>query len=77
MELRKIFEPKTLAVGIGGTSVEVYKDVSIRMAPVSLDNAIDAIESIKGRKLLDGYRGREPVSMEKLAQLIVAFSQAV
>jgi succinyl-CoA synthetase beta subunit len=64
-----------VVVGIGGTSVEVYKDVSIRMAPVSLDNAIDAIESIKGRKLLEGYRGREPVNMEKLAQLIVAFSQ--
>jgi succinyl-CoA synthetase beta subunit len=62
-------------VGIGGTSVEVYKDVSIRMAPVSLNDAMDAIESIRGRKLLEGYRGAEPVNMESLAELIVAFSQ--
>jgi hypothetical protein len=62
-------------VGIGGTSVEVYKDVSIRMAPVSLEDAMDAIESIKGRRLLEGYRGNEPVNMERLAQLIVDFSQ--
>jgi acyl-CoA synthetase (NDP forming) len=62
-------------VGIGGTSVEVYKDVSIRMAPVSFAEAMDAIGSIKGRKLLEGYRGKEPVNKEKLAELIVTFSQ--
>jgi len=64
-----------VVVGIGVTSVEVYKDVSIRMAPASMDDAIDAIESIKGRELLEGHRGREPANTEKLAQLIVAFSQ--
>jgi hypothetical protein len=55
--------------------VEVYKDVSIRMAPVSRNDAMDAIESIKGRKLLEGYRGTDPVNRERLAELIVAFSQ--
>jgi succinyl-CoA synthetase beta subunit len=64
-----------VVVGIGGTSVEVYKDVSIRMAPVSLGDAQDAIQSIKGRKLLEGYRGRAPVNTAKLAELIVAFSK--
>lgn len=64
-----------VVVGIGGTSVEVYKDVSIRMAPVSYSEAMDAIRSIKGRKLLEGYRGKEPVNMEKLAELIVSFSK--
>ena len=49
-----------VVVGIGGTSVEVYKDVSIRMAPASFAEAMDAIGSIKGRKLLEGYRGKEP-----------------
>jgi hypothetical protein len=64
-----------VVVGIGGTSVEVYEDVSIRMAPVSIAESMDAIESIKGRKLLEGYRGKEPANKEKLAELIVAFSQ--
>ena len=64
-----------VVVGIGGTSVEVYKDVSIRMAPVSIAEAMNAIESIKGRKLLEGYRGKEPANKEKLAELIVSFSE--
>ena len=65
-----------VVVGIGGTSVEVYKDVSIRMAPVSIAGAMNAIGSIKGRKLLEGYRGKEPVNKDKLAELIVSFSEA-
>ncbi|MFA4916262.1 MAG: acetate--CoA ligase family protein [Syntrophales bacterium] len=64
-----------VVVGIGGTSVEVYKDISIRMAPLSFPDAMDAIGSIKGRRLLEGYRGREPVNIEKLSELIVSFSQ--
>jgi succinyl-CoA synthetase beta subunit len=64
-----------VVVGIGGTSVEVYKDVSIRMAPTSFAEAMDAIGSIKGRKLLEGYRGKEPTNREKLAELIVSFSK--
>ena len=36
---------------------------------------MDAIESIKGRKLLEGYRGKEPVNKEKLSELVVSFSQ--
>ena len=64
-----------VVVGIGGTSVEVYKDVSIRMAPVSIAEAMNAIGSIKGRKLLEGYRGKEPANIEKLAGLIVGFSE--
>ena len=34
-----------------------------------------SIESIQGRNLLEGYRGKEPLNKEKLAELIVAFSQ--
>jgi len=64
-----------VVVGIGGTSVEVYKDISIRMAPVSVAEAMNAIGSIKGRKLLDGHRGSEPANKEKLAELIGSFSQ--
>jgi len=64
-----------VVVGIGGTSVEVYRDVSIRMAPVSIAEAMNAIGSIKGRKLLEGYRGKEPANIEKLAGLIVGFSE--
>jgi len=65
-----------VVVGIGGTSVEVYKDVAIRMAPVTRKEALAAIGSLRGLKLLDGYRGREPVNREALTDLVVRFSGA-
>ena len=61
--------------GIGGTAVEVYKDVALRMAPVSEDIAAAALHSLKGIKLLQGYRGSEPVDLQKLASAFVKFSR--
>jgi hypothetical protein len=62
-------------VGIGGTAVEIYKDVALRMAPMTKDVAAEALDSLKGVKLLKGYRGKEPVNFEKLADAIVKFSK--
>lgn len=64
-----------IMAGIGGTSVEIYKDVALRMAPVSKNIAMQALLSLKGIKLLQGYRGREPVNLEKLARAAVKFSE--
>ncbi len=61
-------------IGIGGTAVEVYKDVALRMAPVTKEIAVAALHSLKGIKLLQGYRGKEVVNLEKLAQAVVKFS---
>jgi len=70
------FGPVVL-IGIGGTSVEIYKDVSIRMAPLTAAEALHALHSLKGRRLLEGYRGRTPVNMDRLTNLIARFSQMV
>jgi hypothetical protein len=64
-----------IMVGIGGTAVEVYKDVALRMAPVSKEIALEALQSLKGIKLLQGYRGKEVVNLEKLANAVVKFSE--
>jgi len=61
--------------GIGGTAVEIYKDVAIRMAPFSNDTAREALSSLTGSSLLTGYRGGEAVNMEKLVHLMVHFSE--
>jgi len=61
--------------GIGGTSVEVYKDVALRMAPVNEDVAGEALRSLRGIKLLQGYRGSKPVDLVELAQTLVKFSR--
>ena len=61
--------------GIGGTAVEIYKDVAIRMAPFSEETAKNAVLSLQGHELITGYRGAEAVNMEKLVQLMVRFSE--
>ncbi len=62
--------------GIGGTSVEVYEDVAIRAAPMTREQALVALAALKGRALLEGFRGAEPVDREALAALISRFSEA-
>ena len=62
-------------VGIGGTAVEIYQDVAIRMAPLSRSEADGALASLKARALLEGHRGSPPVHREGLIDLLVGFSE--
>jgi hypothetical protein len=64
-----------ILTGIGGTSVEIYRDVVIRIAPISAHSALNAINSLKGIELLTGHRGSKPINMNKLTNLIVRFSR--
>jgi acetyltransferase len=71
-----IFGP-LLMFGIGGIFVEVYKDVEFRLAPVSRDDALHMIESIKGYKILQGFRGRPKVDIQALEKILVCLSDMV
>jgi succinyl-CoA synthetase beta subunit len=62
-------------LGIGGTGVEVYQDTTLRMAPVTENDVRSMVDSLQGGKLLSGYRGAAPVSLEKLSQLVKTFSE--
>ena len=68
---------KVVLIGIGGTAVEVYRDIAIRMAPLSIDSSINAIQSLQGIEILQGFRGREPVDIEHLAEVFCNFSKMV
>lgn len=57
--------------GLGGIFVEVFKDVQFRMAPLTKEEALDLIKSIKAFPMLNGARGRQPVNLDALADLIV------
>ncbi len=61
--------------GLGGTAVELYRDVTFRMAPVSLEEAAKMIRSIKGYPLLAGFRGAPPLDEDSLCRAIVAVSE--
>lgn len=60
--------------GLGGIFVEVLKDVSSGLAPLSHDNALSMIKSLKSYKILKGYRKQPGVNIEKFADIIVRLS---
>jgi len=63
--------------GLGGIIVEVLKDVSFRIVPVTERDAQGMITEIKGYPLLKGYRGQEPANILALEELIIKVSQFV
>ena len=71
-----IFGP-LLMFGIGGIFVEVFKDVEFRLAPIGRNEARRMIRSIKGYKLLKGFRGRPKTDLDVLEKSLVALSDMV
>jgi len=68
------FGPMIL-LGMGGVGVEIYKDVSLRMAPLKTRDADHMIQELAARKLLTGYRGSEPINLNALKKTLVTFSR--
>ena len=66
-----------LMFGLGGIWVEVLKDVSFRVVPVTRIEASEMIREIKGYQLLKGYRGQEPTNIACIEELIVRLSEFV
>lgn len=60
--------------GMGGIFIEVLKDVSAGLAPISKSEAIEMIKSLKSYKIMEGVRGQEGISVEKLADIVVRVS---
>ncbi len=63
--------------GLGGILVEVVKDVSFRVLPVSEDWAASMINEIKSAAILDGVRGRPPCDKKAIAKLIGKVSEVI
>ena len=71
------YEPKfghVILCGIGGIFVELLKDVTSGLAPLSLDEANSMIRNLKAYPLIKGYRGKPGVSRQKFAEIIVRLS---
>ncbi|MDX6654332.1 MAG: hypothetical protein QOH18_1042, partial [Solirubrobacterales bacterium] len=64
-----------VAVGLGGVLVEVLRDVAFRLAPVTEDEALEALRSLRGRAVLEGTRGRQGADLEALARTVAAASR--
>ena len=66
-----------LMLGMGGIYVEVLKDVTFRLAPVTDVEAAQMIQSIKTRKMLEGVRGQKPSDIRALVECIRRVSRLV
>ena len=64
-----------LAVGLGGIWVEVLKDTSLRVLPVSRDIVRDMLAELQGAKLLHGARGSQAADMDALVDVIYRIAE--
>ncbi len=64
-----------IVAGLGGIFVELLKDTALELAPVTPHEAHAMLHKLKGRALLDGFRGSEPVNVDVLTDVIVRLSE--
>ena len=66
---------QTLMFGLGGTFVEVMKDVSFRIAPITEEEAQEMITEVKAYPILQGYRGQPPADIDALVKILLNTSR--
>ena len=66
-----------ILLGMGGTAVEIYKDTTLRMAPLKEVDIESMLKGLKAHELLKGYRGSQPVNLKELTRTLMAFSSLV
>lgn len=71
-----VFGP-VIMFGLGGIFVEVFEDISFRIAPITKRDALEMIEEIKGYKILKGARGKPPVDIDAIADVLLKVSKLV
>jgi acetyl-CoA synthetase (ADP-forming) len=63
--------------GLGGVFVEVLKDVTFRIAPITEDEAAEMISEVKAYPLLKGYRNTPPADLKAITKILVNTSRLV
>ncbi len=66
-----------ILMGKGGTGVEIYNDTSLRMAPITPEDAVSMLEGLKAHRLFTGYRGADPINQNALNRMLMAFSSLI
>ena len=68
-----VFGP-VLALGAGGTAAEILGDVSLRLAPLSANEAHTMLDELATREMFLGARGATPVDRARLTHVLLALS---
>jgi acyl-CoA synthetase (NDP forming) len=66
-----------IAFGLGGIHVEILGDVQFRIAPISDKDAREMVRSIRGFRLLEGYRGHPPADLSATEDILLRVSRMV
>jgi acyl-CoA synthetase (NDP forming) len=66
-----------IAFGLGGVHVEILKDVSFRVTPITDLDAAEMVRSIRGYRLLQGYRGHPPADIVAIEELLLRVARLV
>lgn len=61
--------------GMGGTMVELMKDVSFRLAPITREEAFEMMGEVKGFPVLTGYRGQSVKDLDAIAEAIMKLGE--
>jgi acyl-CoA synthetase (NDP forming) len=68
---------QTLMFGLGGIFVELLKDVTFRIAPITEADAVEMITGVKAYPLLNGYRNTPPADIGAITAVLVSTSRLV
>ncbi|MDQ4022841.1 MAG: acetate--CoA ligase family protein [Thermoproteota archaeon] len=60
-----------IMVGLGGIYTEIFKDVVFRILPITNAEATAMIEDLRGKQILKGFRGADPINIEMLSDALV------
>jgi 3-hydroxypropionyl-CoA synthetase (ADP-forming) len=60
-----------IMVGLGGIYTEIFKDVVFRVLPITNADATTMIEDLRGKQILKGFRGADPINIEMLSDALV------
>ena len=66
-----------LMFGLGGVFVEVLKDVTFRIAPITEQDAREMITEVKAYPILKGYRGQHPADIDSIVKILLNTSRLV
>jgi succinyl-CoA synthetase beta subunit len=58
-------------LGLGGVMTEVFKDTVFRVAPLDRTEALDMIDELKSKEMLEAFRGEKPANLEAICQCLV------
>ena len=61
--------------GLGGIFTEILEDVAFRLAPLDIRDALDMMEEIRGRRILENIRGMEAADLNQLGKILIQVGQ--